>query len=255
MGTCGGDARWLSNKLGSTCTASSSTLLISPIRTRPPPGPFIHLRKELTLPFPPYPGLALSTSNWGCDAIAFVKYDIEKNLFTCRLPDQFARKAGQDESDDFPFMVRWFRDSGWDVIYTSFYPEPSVPVAAYVPPTHPEYFFEQIDGLPAHVLVDLDWGSTEIWVPSRGGGWANTSYEAYHLPDDLVDEFQNWEAIHEQFAPGVDIPADRWNEFIARRDLLASKLAAVLGPRFHVYVSDESSQHKVRKALATAGKT
>jgi len=44
------------------------------------------------------------------------------------------------------------------------------------------------------VWVQIDWDSTGVWVRSDLGNYlANTGYDAFNLPDDLIKRFEYWE--------------------------------------------------------------
>jgi len=47
------------------------------------------LRKELELPFAPFPGLELQTEDWECGQLEFVKWDEENWEFRCTVSDEY----------------------------------------------------------------------------------------------------------------------------------------------------------------------
>lgn len=97
------------------------------------------------------------------------------------------------------------------------------------------------------VLVNKDWGSTGVWVPSRSGGWANTSFASLNLPDWLVERFVFWSAWYESRTPEkIDEEFD-WDSWNAYELSLAIDLKNFLGNEHRVFVLDEAGLREIHK--------
>ena len=80
------------------------------------------------------------------------------------------------------------------------------------------------------ISVDLDWGSTGLWIyESARDGWSNLSYNYLALPDWLVGRFVFWTDWHNRKIPeDYQMPGDEEELFNAYQLSLALDLRRFL---------------------------
>ena len=86
-----------------------------------------------------------------------------------------------------------------------------------------------------HLMVDVDWSSTGLWVKIKDDGFANTQYEYYDLPQWLLDRFNYWtELFNSQEPTTIEEDLD-WDSFNAYGLSLAIDLKRVLGDGYRIF--------------------
>jgi hypothetical protein len=51
--------------------------------------------RDLELPFPPYPGLSLTTSEWHCGPLETVQWIVEEKRFLCAVVEEYSLEASE----------------------------------------------------------------------------------------------------------------------------------------------------------------
>lgn len=65
------------------------------------------------------------------------------------------------------------------------------------------------------LLVDKDWGSSSLWVPSSSGGWASCDHHSFDLPQQILDRCDYMSDWFETFSPESDLPEPDWESYSA----------------------------------------
>ncbi len=98
----------------------------------------------------------------------------------------------------------------------------------YPPPNRPA----RAD-VKATIYVDVDWGSTGIWIVEPGL-YANADYALFDLPEWLVERFDYWTWWFNGMPFGGFSNQTDWEEFTAYGRSLAIDLKLVLGNEYEV---------------------
>ena len=74
------------------------------------------------------------------------------------------------------------------------------------------------------ILVDNDWCSSSLWVPSSSGGWASCDHHFFDLPKELLDRCDYLSDWFESYIPESDSPEPDWNAYNSYKFALAIDL-------------------------------
>jgi len=101
--------------------------------------------------------------------------------------------------------------------------------------------------------VDLDWGSTGLWVlkkPFQETAGGNASYAAFRLPQWLIDRFDVWAQWHDAWEPWNDNKNEPDHELFEAYGLsLAIDLKRFLGPGYHVEYRGKEIVYETRPTV------
>jgi hypothetical protein len=70
------------------------------------------MRKELFLPFAPFPGLSVTANRWSCHPLKTVDWSVEEQSFRCAVEDEYPRWA-LDTPLSFEDLLSMSLDEGW----------------------------------------------------------------------------------------------------------------------------------------------
>ena len=84
----------------------------APPLNRPEDMKVAFLRKDLFLPFAPFPGLQLSAEGWDCPPVKHVQWHGDEEMFQCWVEEQF---PGQrlDTYISYQDLLGMFLETGW----------------------------------------------------------------------------------------------------------------------------------------------
>jgi hypothetical protein len=85
------------------------------------------------------------------------------------------------------------------------------------------------------LMVDHDWGTTALWWRGRDGGWGNTAYEHFDLPEELVERMRYWCEWHDACTPELAATQIDWDLHKAYGLALAIDLKRAVGERYAVF--------------------
>jgi hypothetical protein len=71
------------------------------------------LKRELSLPFAPFPGLSLSSQGWSCCPLQTAAWSDEEQMFRCTVQDEYPRWA-LDTPLSFEDLLSMSLDEGWE---------------------------------------------------------------------------------------------------------------------------------------------
>jgi len=91
------------------------------------------------------------------------------------------------------------------------------------------------------LLVDKDWASSSLWVPSRSGGWASCDHHSFDLPPNLLDRCDYLSEWFETYMPGSKNPEPDWIFFEAYKLALAIDLNRHFQSAAQIFVWHEGS--------------
>lgn len=73
-------------------------------------------RKNITLPFVPFPGLTIAGKKWEAETIEAVAWDIEQKSFVCSVENTFVGQDDEREHLSFDDLVNFAIEDGWEKI-------------------------------------------------------------------------------------------------------------------------------------------
>lgn len=71
------------------------------------------LRKELLLPFAPFPGLSVTAHGWSCRPLKEITWSGEEQCFRCTVEDEYPHWV-QDTQLSFVDLLSMSLDAGWE---------------------------------------------------------------------------------------------------------------------------------------------
>ena len=85
------------------------------------------------------------------------------------------------------------------------------------------------------LLVDKDWGSSSLWVPSNAG-WASCDHHSFNFPNYLQERCDYLSDWYESYWPGTDQPEPDWESYSAYKLALAIDIKRHYGEAAQIFV-------------------
>jgi hypothetical protein len=98
------------------------------------------------------------------------------------------------------------------------------------------------------VFVDMDWGSTGLWVPyDEDDHLANVSYESFGLPKELLERFYEWGKWYNDQLPGASDEENKMDRklFESYGLAIAIDLKRFLGDSYRVFMGGYADHFEI----------